>query len=140
MIIAHENAVNLASRLESLTKYYDVDILVNDSTREKQEEFLWRIVDKVAVKGRKRAVTLYEPLGFLQEVKPALIEEIEFYHKAINTYYEKNWDEALSMFTKLRKDHPNTYLYRLYLERVRQHKAQPPLADWNGVFIHTNKY
>lgn len=131
--------VNLASRLESLTKYYDVNILVNNSTRKNQEEFLWRIIDKVAVKGRKKTVTIYEPLGFLNEMTQELIEEIERYHKALDSYYEQYWDKASSLFTQLQEAFPNTYLYKLYLERINKYKINPPLADWDGVFIHTNK-
>ncbi|RUR05049.1 adenylate/guanylate cyclase domain-containing protein [Legionella sp. km772] len=131
--------VNLASRLESLTKYYDVNILVNDSTRENQEEFLWRLIDKVAVKGRKKGVTLYEPLGFVHEMNPELIEEIDYYHQAIANYYEKNWQEALNKFTTLHEAHPHTHLYSLYIERIKQYQMVPPPDNWNGVFIHTNK-
>ena len=131
--------VNLASRLEGLTRYYDLSILVNDRTREEQDDFLWRLIDKVAVKGKKRAVTVYEPLGLLTDVSPDLIHEVELYHQALDFYYAKNWDKAFILFSQLTRDFPYAYLYSLYLERIKQYQIAPPTSDWSGVYIHTNK-
>ena len=131
--------VNLASRLESLTKFYEVKILVSEATRENQEEFLWRAIDKVTVKGRKKALTIYEPLGLLSEVSPALIEEVELYQQALELYYDQNWDAAFTLFIKLQKDYSRAYLYQLYQTRIEGYKESPPSADWDGVFVHTKK-
>lgn len=132
--------VNLASRLESLTKYYDVPILVNEGTRENQTDFIWRTIDKVAVKGRKAAVSIYQPVGLIDEVGPELIQEIDDYHKALDCYYAQNWDVCFELFIKLQQQHPDTRLYKLYLARAHRYKETPPPADWNGVFVHTQKY
>lgn len=131
--------VNLASRLESLTKYYDVPILVNDITRAEQSDLLWRTIDKVVVKGRKSAVTIYQPLGFLNEISPEIKEEIDAYHKALDYYYAQHWDTCLDLFTTLHAKYPTTYLYTLYLSRIQQHKENPPPKDWDGAFTHTEK-
>jgi adenylate cyclase len=131
--------VNLASRLESLTKYYGVNILVNDETREGQEEFLWRAIDKVAVKGRATSLTIYEPLGLISEVPLERFAEIEKYHHALGAYYEQNWELSESMFTALHAEHPGIRLYELYLARINVFKVSPPQNGWDGVFVHHEK-
>jgi adenylate cyclase len=131
--------VNLASRLESLTKYYDVPILVNDVTREGQTELLWRTIDKVVVKGRKSAVSIYQPLGLFNEISLERLEEIETYHKALEYYYAQDWDACLDLFKTLQEKFPTTYLYTLYLLRIQQHKENPPPKNWDGAFTHTEK-
>lgn len=131
--------VNLASRLESLTKYYDIPILVNNTTREDQTDFLWRTIDKVVVKGRKTAVTVYQPLGLIDEMSPELIQEVDAYHTALDYYYAQKWDICWDLFKTLNEQHPNTYLYRLYILRIHQYKENPPPSDWDGAFTHTEK-
>lgn len=131
--------VNLASRLESLTKYYGANILVNDETREGQEEFLWRAIDKVSVKGRATSLTIYEPLGLIAEVPLERFAEIEKYHLALGAYYEQNWELTESMFDALLAQHPETHLYELYLARINVFKTSPPPEGWDGVFVHHEK-
>lgn len=58
------DAVNLGSRLESITKQYGVEV-VGPLTRERLEGFVFREIDRVRVKGKDEPVTIYEPLGWL---------------------------------------------------------------------------
>lgn len=131
--------VNIASRLEGLTKYYNVKILVNDHTRENQDEFLWRSIDRVSVKGRKTAFTIYEPLGLLSEVHAHRIEEVNLYHLGLDLYFAQDWSKAADLFLKLQQEYPDTYLYQLYHARIEQYSKNPPPGDWDGVFVHTEK-
>ena len=133
------DTVNLASRLQELTKFYKVNILVNDTTRAGQDAFLWRAIDKIAVKGRKSALTIYQPLGIVTDASPALLAELEEYKIALEHYYTQNWPLAKKEFGALRKSHPEVYLYQLYLERIMAFMKTPPPEDWNGVYIHSHK-
>jgi len=133
------DTVNLASRLQDLTKFYKVNILVNDVARAGQNDFLWQAVDKVTVKGRKTALTIYQPLGLIAESSSEQINEIEHYHSALETYYAMNWELAAELFNSLNQSHPETYLYQLYLERISTFKLNPPPADWDGVYVHLKK-
>ncbi|MDR3441817.1 MAG: CHASE2 domain-containing protein [Legionella sp.] len=133
------DVVNLASRLESLTKYYGVNVLVNDTTRENQDDFLWRTVDKVAVKGRQAALVIYEPLGLLTEMPPEVVQEVEAHHKALEAYFAQHWTVAKRLFEELKERHPNTLLYQLYINRSNAFIAEPPPEDWDGVYIHKEK-
>lgn len=133
------DVVNLGSRLESLTKFYGVNILVNDLTFADQEEFFWRIIDKVEVKGRHSSLSIYEPLGLLKEATNERIMEVERYHQALNAYYAQDWEISETIFDSLNQQYPQTHLYRLYLERIARFKEVPPSKEWNGVFVHLEK-
>lgn len=133
------DTVNLASRLQDLTKFYQVDILTNDSTRENQDDFLWRPVDKVAVKGRKTALTIYTPVCFMNEASAELIAEVADYELALEAYYLQNWQAAENKFTILSNKRSDVYLYAMYLERINDFKTNPPPLDWDGVYTHTHK-
>ncbi|MFI4955205.1 MAG: CHASE2 domain-containing protein [Gammaproteobacteria bacterium] len=133
------DTVNLASRLQDLTKFYHVNILVNDATRLGQDLILWQAVDKVAVKGRKTALTIYQPLGLVSDASPEFLVELEEYSKALEQYYTQNWNLAEEAFATLKQNHPDTYLYQLYLHRIEEFKTNPPVEDWDGVFVHSHK-
>lgn len=133
------DTVNLASRLQDLTKFYQVDILTNDTARLENEHFLWKTIDKVAVKGRKTALTIYTPLGLKSEASEALVAEINDYHNALEKYYAQKWDEAQYQFETLVHSQPRVYVYSLYLERIHSFKITPPPEHWDGVYTHLHK-
>lgn len=133
------DTVNLASRLQDLTKYYHANILVNDHTREGQDDFIWRMVDKVSVKGRHQTTLIYEPLCRISEASPELIEDLAEYHQAIDDYYHKNFSETKRRLEALQKKNPNVYWYTLFLERIAEFEQTPPPDDWNGVYVHLHK-
>lgn len=131
--------VNLASRLQDLTKFYQVDILVSETTRANINNILWRPIDKVAVKGRQKALIIYEPIGYHQDVSPEIVEELNDFEKGLNAYYKQDWVTAKALFTILATGNATTYLYQLYLQRVDDFCNSPPPEHWNGIFIHTRK-
>src|SRR6185436_14566734 len=61
------DAVNVASRLEGRTKAYGVGILVGEATRNRVQDVVFREIDRVKVKGKDEAITIYEPLGLQSE-------------------------------------------------------------------------
>lgn len=133
------DTVNLASRLESLTKFYQVNILASDKTRSGSNNILWRPVDKVAVKGRKRPLTIYQPLGNVTEASEKLLRELKTYETALAHYYKQDWLKAEKLFNKLKNENPEIYLYQMYIERIFSFKTTPLLPDWDGVYVHTSK-
>jgi len=134
------DTVNLASRLQDLTRFYNVDILVNDVSRQQQEQFVWRAVDKIIVKGRKTGLTIYQPLGKVQDVSEDVILELEEYNKALDDYYAQKWSSAEKKFEFLKNKFSGIYLYQLYLDRIKVFRETPPPEDWDGVYIHLSKY
>ena len=133
------DAVNLASRLESLTKEYGVGILVSENIVKAAPSFVYREVDKVRVKGKLEGIAIFEPLGRQGEVGDRVVEEIDRFHRALEDYRNQLWDEAERRLKDLAAASPQTKLYKLYLDRIAHFRATPPGAGWDGVFVLTTK-
>lgn len=132
------DAVNLGSRLESLTKYYGVRFLVSQSTQQQCRTLVFRTVDKVKVKGKTEAVTIYEPIApeLLQE--PVFVAALQQHEQALELYLRQQWAEAEMQWTALQQLSSHK-LYSLYLGRIDHYRQQPPGADWDGVYTHAEK-
>lgn len=133
------DTVNLASRLQDVTKFYHVNILVSDGTRAGQEQFAWRTVDKITVKGRKTGLTIYQPLGLVTEISADVLAELDEYHRALDDYYACNWSSAEKKFDMLKSKSPDIYLYQMYLQRINAFKERAPDENWDGIYIHLHK-
>ena len=127
------DAVNLASRLEGLTKTYGVGILVGEGTRAQLPGWACREVDRVRVKGKHQPVTVFEPVGLEAELTPAQLAELTDWSQALDAYHARDWTLALARLAPLRAAHPHSRLYALYQTRVQGFVVTPPLADWDGV-------
>jgi adenylate cyclase len=128
------DAVNLASRLEGLTKEYGVGILVSENIVRAVQQFVYREVDKVRVKGKQQAVAIYEPVGVRGEIGGDTLAEIDRFHQALAHFRGQRWDEADALLEALAAAAPEVKLYRLYRERIVHFRASPPGVDWDGVF------
>jgi adenylate cyclase len=133
------DAVNLASRLEGITKQYGVGIVVGESTRNVVADFVYRELDHVRVKGKDKPVAIYEPLGLSGEVDKALRDELELFHEVRRLYRKQDWDLAELQLLNLQRMSPDTALYRIYAERVAHFRKNPPGDDWDGVFVFQTK-
>jgi len=133
------DAVNLAARLEGLTKYYGVGLIVSEYTRNNLTNMLCRKLDLVQVKGKKEAVAIYEPVCAESGADDTLREELLQYDKALAAYYEQDWDNADAIFNELQNQYPDRRIYSLYQQRVGDLRGAELSADWDGVFVHTEK-
>ena len=133
------DAVNLGSRLEGLTKFYGLKLLIGEETYEGLEGYLCRLIDKVKVKGKDQAVNAYEPLCPLADASAALQERVAQYHEALECYFAKDWDGAQQKFARLHELEPETRLYTLYLERIDTLREHEPPEDWDGSYQHLSK-
>jgi len=133
------DAVNLASRLESITKQYRVDFIVGESTREAAPDLIYRELDLVRVKGKDKPVAIYEPIGAEGEVEPALLEEIKLFHQVLRMYRKQEWDRAELQLYSLQRMFPKSRLYQVYADRVAFFRSNPPPAGWDGVFVFETK-
>ena len=133
------DAVNLASRLEGLTKEYGVGILVSENVVNTVQGFVYREIDRVVVKGRTEGIGIYEPLGRLGEVAEATIAETDRFHKALELYRKRRFTEAALALDSLAAKSPTTKLYKVYLDRVAHFSAQAPEPAWNGPWVFTTK-
>lgn len=133
------DAVNLGSRLESLTKFYGIRLLIGEETVDGLDGFLLRIIDKVKVKGKDEAIICYEPLCETSEATPELEARVSQYHKALEMFYAQQWDDAEAAFKKLVELEPETLLYQVYVERIESLRGQDLGAHWDGSYTHTSK-
>jgi len=133
------DSVNLASRLEGLTKQYGVLVIVSESTMSASSNFVYRELDCVRVKGKSQPVIIYEPLDTKNRVTAATLQELNAYHDCLKAYRAQQWDRAVTGFGNLASASPGCHLYSLYLERARHFQQQPPAADWDGTYTFTNK-
>ena len=133
------DAVNLASRLESLTKEYGVGILVSGNIVKQAPLFVYREIDKVRVKGKVEGIAIFEPVGKQNSVGAAVLEEIGRFRQVLEHYRAQRWDEAEQLLKDLASAAPETKLYKLYLDRIAYFRGEPPGANWDGVFVFTTK-
>jgi adenylate cyclase len=127
--------VNLASRIEGLTKFYRTKILISEFTRNRLPgDSCCRFIDTVMVKGRNKPVDLFEPLEG-SATAGERTAEIEQYDRALRRYKAREFSEALILFQDLEAKHPEK-VYRIYIERCRKCAADPPPPDWQGVHDH----
>lgn len=133
------DAVNLASRLEGITKQYGVDIIVGENTRNSVTDFIYRELDHVRVKGKDEPVAIYEPVGLTHEVSKAQQDEVKLFHEVRRLYLKQNWDQAELQLMNLQRMSPDTALYRIYVDRVAYFRKNPPPTDWDGVFVFQTK-
>ncbi|MDD3175681.1 MAG: adenylate/guanylate cyclase domain-containing protein [Candidatus Nanoarchaeia archaeon] len=123
--------VNTASRYESLTKYYGVNILVGEKTHNKvKTKFLFRELDLVAVKGKSKFTKIFQLLEKTKENE----ELVEKFSEAIEKYRTQKWNEAINSFQNI-NDEPS----KLFIERCKNFQKTPPPCTWKGEHIMESK-
>jgi class 3 adenylate cyclase len=134
--------VNLSSRIEGLTSFYNCSILISDSTYNQlnhsdiEDLFCLREVDDVKVKGKSTPVKIYEVLGFENSMEKDKLEtKIELFEKGLVLYRSKKFKEAISLFEKISDDE----LSSLYIKRCSDLILNPPETDWDGTFVMLTK-
>lgn len=127
------DSVNIASRLEGLTRRYGVGIVVGETTRLAVSGFAWRELDRVRVKGKGTAVTIYEPVGPEGELDAGQKARLSAWCDTLEHFRARRWSAAESGLRNLAQRDPGRPLYSLYLERITQLRSAPPAADWDGV-------
>lgn len=133
------DGVNLAARLEGLTKRYHVPIIVGETTREKSTGFVWRELDKVRVRGKSVAVRIFEPLGREGQLQPADLVRLAQWNEALEAFRSRRWAEARGLFEKLAEDTQYARLVVIYLGYLRELAEEPPGEDWDAAFTLYDK-
>jgi adenylate cyclase len=130
------DAVNLSSRIESLSKHYGIPIIISESTRSLVPDFAALELDAVAVVGKSEAVRIYGVLGPPSEARSEAFHKLAEANAAILAAYRaQRWDEAkrlLEQFAPL--DRRLAKLHRRYRRRIAHFEQHPPGAGWDGVY------
>jgi adenylate cyclase len=128
------DGVNLAARLEALCKQYGVVVLVSDAVaRQAGSDFVFRRIDKVAVKGKSVPVLVHELLGPRGTVLGAAAQA---YEQALDDYFARRFDAVIAALEPhAEADGP----CRVLLARSLALREAPPPADWDGAYVATMK-
>lgn len=133
------DTVNLGSRLEGLTKQYGVQFIVSEMTALAAPEFLYRSLDEVKVKGKNEPVKILEPICLVADASEVLKQQLVAWEQALALYRAQQWQEAIAAIVALQAEGPERIVYSIYLDRIAHFEAEPPAAEWDGVYTHTSK-
>ena len=129
--------VNLASRLEGLTKEYKQGLLISESLEGKVKDQLpCRLLDTVAVKGKTRGVRIYTAKKSLKDDEK---KGWELHNTGMDYYYRRDFKTAIDCFKEVQEFLPGDYIAEKLLNRCRIYQQQPPPGNWDGVEIMTTK-
>jgi adenylate cyclase len=136
--------VNVASRLEGQTKYYDVPIIIGSRTAEKtKEQFALLELDLVAVKGKTEPQTIYALLGRDKIAGDIRFQELrKLYSTMLYCYRSRDWEGALEAIELCQSAEHNfglAGLFDLYRTRIQAFRESAPPADWTGIFVAETK-
>lgn len=137
------DAVNLASRLEGLTRVYGSSISISEPTLvqlKDPDRYKHRFVDKVQVKGKKDPVSVHEVF----DGDPAAVIELkkqtkDDFEQGLCLYYDRKFSEASVKFNQVLEKHPEDRAARIYLKRSANYMVNGVPDDWTGVEILTQK-
>jgi adenylate cyclase len=130
--------VNLASRLESLSKLYGVPMLAGDATRAAAPGFAWVEADRVAVKGKTRPVRVWALMGGRElAADPGFRAAAAEAAAALDAYRRRGWERADAGFREAARlaGGPLDGLRDLYAGRIAGFRERPPADDWDGTFV-----
>ena len=137
------DTVNLAARLEGLTKFYRSKILISQSTHDfiqHESNIEFRELDLVQVKGKDEPVTIFEVCNSdLEPIREQKLGSREKFAEALTNYRAQKWTAAMTKFKSCLKDCPEDGAAALYLERCKIFKNTPPPKDWKGEQVFTQK-
>ena len=126
--------VNLASRLESLNKFYGTSILISESTnRIVRDHILTRPVDRVAVKGRREGTVIFEVMCLRKSATQELRELATLSDQILKHYTDGEWDKAIAIIEQAILKFPKDKALELIMHRCMHYKNNPPDGHWDGI-------
>ncbi len=134
------DAVNLAARLEGLNKEYGTQILISEFTRRvlRNDQFIFREIDFIRVKGKLQPVTIYEILG--PRARENSGEElVALFGAAREAYKHRDWRTARSAWAAILERWPDDGPSRVFLARCEEYIAEEPSVEWDGVYAMKHK-
>jgi two-component system sensor histidine kinase ChiS len=135
--------VNLASRLEGLTKKYGTSVIISQDTLIKlknPQNYHFRFLDMVTVKGKRNSVNIFEILdGEVVNIRNAKIQTNEAFKKALQYYRNRDMIQALSIFKEVEVNSPSDMAVKLYIKRCEAFIQNGIPDDWDGISSYFEK-
>jgi adenylate cyclase len=135
------DAVNLASRLEALTRTYGLDMLVGASVAELvRDEVYLRSVARVQVKGKTKPVDVFTFVAARgEETDPEFLKWLETYEEALEKFRARDFIDAKILFSRFLEFYPDDLLAKMYLQRALEYEQAPPDEAWEAIEVFKKK-
>jgi len=133
------DAVNVASRVESLCRYYGVHIIVGEGSVIDQDEFVFRRLDRVKVVGRSIPLEIFELVSRKGEMSEEKASEIKDHEIALKSYFARDFEKAKDRFLALSEQYPEAKLYKLFLNRINELSNAELPPEWDGAYQWLSK-
>lgn len=117
------DSVNIASRVEKLTRDYHVPIIISESTYNCLEDIVCRELDIVTVRGRHNPTRIFQPICLQAELDEGLIEELEHHKQAMSDYYNHDYDAAYKKFSHLSEQNTDDLYYQYMTKKVNDSRS-----------------
>ncbi len=136
--------VNLASRIEGLSKNYGVTALVGQNTVAAAQGFTALELDLIRVKGKTKPVKIFALLGGAELRESGAFKTLLLHHgKMLGAYRSQRWEEAMNALEECRRNQlPGTELtalYEVYASRIKAYQKASPGSAWDGVTTAESK-
>jgi adenylate cyclase len=135
------DVVNLASRLEGANKTYGTSVMINERTHELvREHIVVREIDLLLVKGKQHPEKCFELMAPADAPDAEQLTTVAgLFTEGLHLYRRQQWDEAVAKFERVLELRPDDTPSKTFVERCQRFRAEPPGADWNGVFALQTK-
>ena len=135
------DSVNLASRLEGLTRVYGVDILVGTTAADLvRDEIHLRSVARVQVKGKTKPVDVFTFVGARDgDVDAEFVKWLDTYEEGLEKFRARDFTQAKILFSRFLEFYPDDQLAKMYLERTLGYEQAPPDEAWEAVEVFEKK-
>ncbi len=136
------DAVNLAARLEGMTRIYNIDLIAGDGTRDAAPDFEWRLLDRIRVKGKEEATRIWQPVAEQGALTAEKEDALQGYREALDAYFACRWDDASRQFRRLQEQAPDPdeeNLARVFLARIETLQTEGVEEGWDGSYRFTTK-
>jgi len=136
------DAVNLASRMEGLTKTYHSEILISESLFDELRKsspnsgLSYRLLDTVAVKGKTKGVRIFT---VKQSITPEEQKAWPIHNQGMKLYYTRSFSEAVQKFKEVLSILPDDFNAKNLYNRCTEYTTNPPPENWNGVEVMKTK-
>lgn len=114
------DAVNLASRLEGLTRTYRVPTIISEATKNETEGILYRNLDLVQVRGKYKTTKIYQPICLQDEATDNIRKRLDIHNDAMTFYFDEQWKNAKPLFEKLNEYNQKDGYYPVMLDKINK--------------------
>ena len=137
------DTVNSASRVEGMTKYFGAKIIISENTMKgigDTSGFNFRYLGKVKVKGKEKAIGIYECIdGDGVEILSLKLETKPDYDKGVQLFFDQNFDDAQQVFEKILRVNPKDTVVQYFISKVKTYITEGTPKNWQSMMVMHEK-